>query len=80
MYRDQKFTCISYNVRFLIHCKFWPNLFLKGCILAQPFFKRLYFDPTFFQKVVFWPNLFLKGCILAQPFFKRLFLKGCVYI
>jgi len=50
---------------------FWFNLFEKGCVLVQPFSKRLCFGPTFFEKVVFWSkllrlNLFLKGCVLVQ--------------
>jgi len=38
---------------------FFGSTFFKGCFLAQPFLK-----------VVFWLNLFLKGCFLAQPFVK----------
>jgi hypothetical protein len=29
--------------------KFWSNLFLKGCVLVQPFFKRLFLQCRFFS-------------------------------
>jgi hypothetical protein len=54
---------LQYIVNFIINliCNF---VYIRVLFLAQPFKKRLYFGPTFSQKVV---------CILAQPFPKRLY-------
>jgi ABC-type sulfate transport system substrate-binding protein len=38
---DQKTTQIKVRTHNKFNIKFWSNLFLKGCVLVQPFFKRL---------------------------------------
>jgi hypothetical protein len=42
-----KFTIKLCVNLYAISVGFWSNLFLKGCVLVQPFPKRLCFGPTF---------------------------------
>jgi hypothetical protein len=46
---------------------FWPNLFQKGCILAQPFKKRLCFCRTFSKKVLRWGTVVAYSQSLKAP-------------